>query len=83
MASTKIEDLTPLMQQLYYDFETRMMVAKIPFKVTCTARTLAEQEALYAQGRKALDETNSLRTKAGLPHINAAENKKRVTWTMN
>lgn len=42
-------------------------------------RTFAEQNALYAQGRKILEEVNSLRAKAGMPPIAAVENSRRVT----
>jgi hypothetical protein len=83
MASTDINDLTLSMQELYHRFEFLMKKANISFKVTCTARTVAEQTALYAQGRKSLKETNALRMQARLPIITATENKKKVTWTMN
>jgi peptidoglycan L-alanyl-D-glutamate endopeptidase CwlK len=82
MASTKIEDLTQLMQRMYADFSFKMGMAGLKFKVTCTARTSAEQAALYAQGRSPLKLVNDLRTIAGLPPITDKDNKK-VTWTMN
>lgn len=80
MASIKIEDLTPKMQKLYADFSFRMQAAGLKFKVTCTARTSAEQAALYAQGRSPLNVVNDLRMIAGLPPITSKDNKK-VTWT--
>ena len=43
-------------------------------------RTHAEQAAYYAQGRKPLDEVNSLRRAAGLAPIRTAENAVRITW---
>lgn len=42
-------------------------------------RTMAEQQALYAQGRQPLNVVNNLRTQAGLPPITAEENKGKVT----
>lgn len=82
MASRKIEDLTPEMQQLYMKFKDKMAAAKISFLITCTARTVKEQQALYAQGRQTLKEVNALRKMAGLPSITEAENKNKVTWTL-
>lgn len=81
MASRKISDLTPSMQTKFKAFALSMFRANIPFIVTCTARMVDEQVALYAQGRKSLDEVNSLRIIAGLPIITADQNKK-VTWTL-
>ena len=82
MASTKITDLTPNMQLLYKKFAKAMAKAGLAFKLTCTARNINEQIALYAQGRETLEKTNSLRKKAGLPPITAVENKRKVTWTL-
>jgi hypothetical protein len=83
MASTKIKELTPELQRLYDKFEAAMALAGLKFKVTCTARTIEEQTALYSQGRNTLSTTNSLRTAAGLSPITDKENKSKVTWTMN
>jgi peptidoglycan L-alanyl-D-glutamate endopeptidase CwlK len=83
VASRKIEDLSPKMQLFYSQFKSKMDAAKISFIVTCTARTVKEQQALYAQGRQTLMEVNILRTMASLPPITEAENKYKVTWTMN
>ena len=82
MASRKIEDLTPQMQLLYAKFKEKMDAAKITFIVTCTARTVKEQQALYAQGRQTTREVNILRRMAGLPSITDVENKNKVTWTL-
>jgi peptidoglycan L-alanyl-D-glutamate endopeptidase CwlK len=54
----------------------------IPIIITCTARTVQEQTALYSQGRNSITETNRLRKIAGLPPITASENKNKITWTM-
>jgi peptidoglycan L-alanyl-D-glutamate endopeptidase CwlK len=42
-------------------------------------RTNAQQDALYAQGRRPLDEVNDMRRGAGLSPISATDNAKRVT----
>lgn len=83
MSSTKIKDLTPALQRLYDKFAVAMARASLEFKITCTARTVEEQMALYSQGRNTLSVTNSLRAAAGLTPITAKENKLKVTWTMN
>ena len=83
MASRKISDLTPSMQMKFKKFAAAMLSKGIPFTVTCTARTVDEQVALYAQGRKKLDAVNILRVEAGLPVITEKENKQPVTWTLN
>ena len=82
MASRDIKDLTPAMQVFFQKFKNEMDKAKISFAVTCTARTVKEQQALYAQGRQKLSEVNALRKMAGLDPITAEENKRKVTWTL-
>jgi len=51
MSSRKIEDLDPRLQPLAREFVVQMAEAGIPFIFTCTRRTQAEQDDLYAQGR--------------------------------
>ena len=82
MSSRKIEDMTVKMQQMFSAFKAKMDIAKIPFIVTCTARSVKEQQALYAQGKETLKDTNTLRAMAGMSLITEAENKSKVTWTM-
>lgn len=41
------------------------------------------QRAFYAQGRDDLKTVNYLRSAANLPSINAMQNKKKITWTLN
>lgn len=82
MASRNPEDLTPALQARLRLFDERMKAAGIPYRLTCTARTVKEQIALYAQGREALPKTNLLRKLAGLLPINLIENRKKVTWTL-
>lgn len=82
MSSRKIEDLTPTMQTKYWLFDAKMKAAGIPYVVTCTARDISEQKALYAQGRETLSIVNDLRKRAGMSPIDTKNNIK-VTWTMN
>jgi len=51
MSSRLIEDLLPELQARYYFFEKKMEEAGLDFIVTCTYRSLEEQQKLYAQGR--------------------------------
>jgi peptidoglycan L-alanyl-D-glutamate endopeptidase CwlK len=56
-------------------FVAAMNAQGIPFCITSTIRTTAEQKALYAQGRKSLAEVNALRVMAGYaPLATQAEN---------
>lgn len=41
------------------------------------------QAAYYAQGRETIHVVNNLRLVAGLPLITVAENKNKITWTLN
>jgi peptidoglycan LD-endopeptidase CwlK len=82
MASRKIEELTPDLQTKFHAFADAMAAAGIPFVVTSTARTVREQIALYAQGRKKFEQTNQLRRLAGLSPISFMENRRKVTWTL-
>jgi len=77
--SNKIEDLTPECQAKYSLFAGLLDIAGIKTAVVFTRRTLAEQQALFAQGRESLDEVNALRKAAGLPPINAGDNASIVT----
>ena len=51
MASRRVEDLIPKMQELAREFSWRMAEAGVPFIFTCTLRTQAEQDELYSRGR--------------------------------
>lgn len=82
MASRKIEDCVPELQEKFAAFKAAMDAAGISFILTCTARTVREQVALYAQGREKLETTNALRKIAGLPPISWMENAHKVTWTL-
>jgi hypothetical protein len=50
--------------------------------ITCTARLVKEQIALYAQGREPLHVVNLYRRIAGLIPISAQDNLRKVTWTL-
>ena len=81
MASRKIKDLTPRMQEKILNFERCLNEAGLGhFKKCCTYRSQAEQDALYMQGRKPLEEVNAARVAVGLWEIDEATNKRKVTW---
>ena len=90
MPSRKITDLVPAMQEKYHLFEDAMAANNMPFRaekgigffVTQTLRTVQEQEAYYAQGRRVLEIVNNLRDKAGLAPIIENGNK-IVTHTIH
>ena len=66
MASRKISDLHEDIRDRATAFLDSCRQAGIELLVTCTLRTAMEQDALYAQGRKPLEEVNKLRKLAGL-----------------
>jgi len=81
--SRNIEKLVPKARDMYREFDKKMKEAGIPYAVTCVDRTIAEQIALYAQGRDPLEKVNYLRKIAGLYLFKTeAENKSKVTWTL-
>jgi len=81
MASRKIEDLTPRMQEKIKRFETRLAEeGHENFKRSCTFRSQAEQNALWKRGRYPLDIVNAAYTSVGLAPITENENKRPVTW---
>lgn len=82
MASRRIEDCVPELQEKYKAFAAGMDAAGIPYMITCTARRVREQIALYAQGREKLDHVNALRKLAGMAPITWQENAEKVTWTL-
>lgn len=51
MASRKIEELLPEIQEKFKNFAVKMAETGIPFMVTCTYRSQAEQNELWARGR--------------------------------
>jgi len=53
MSDRNIADLTPELQEKFKQWDSGMKLYKVDYILTCTERTLEEQEALYAQGRTA------------------------------
>lgn len=80
MASRDLNLLHPALREKCLLFVTECLKAGLHPVITCTGRTQAEQEALYAQGRLSIDLVNEKRKQAGLRAISKEENKK-VTWT--
>jgi peptidoglycan L-alanyl-D-glutamate endopeptidase CwlK len=77
--SKALADLLPDVQIKATAALANLKARGIPYVVTYTLRTYAEQAALYAQGRQDLLTVNSLRDVAGLPHIGQADNSYIVT----
>lgn len=82
MASRNLDDLVPELKVKCLRLKEEAAKVGINFVITCTARNLTEQVALYAQGRQTLADTNKLRTLAGLSVITEKENKNKITWTL-
>jgi hypothetical protein len=55
----------------------------IRYAITCTGRSLAEQQALYAQGRQPLAVVNTMRKNVGMQTITEEQNNHKVTWTLD
>jgi len=77
--STSLDDLNPAPRDAARRAFADLDVREISYAVTSTLRTLAEQRALYAQGREGLATVNALRAAAGLPALPEAENHYTVT----
>lgn len=76
----RISELHPDVQPLARDLiATAKAELGKDIYVTFGRRTFEQQEALWAQGRRPLDEVNALRFKAGMAAISQSENQKRVT----
>lgn len=82
MASRKIQDLDPRLQEIAPVHMRLCKEAGVPIILTCTARDNMEQMALYSQGRMPLEYVNMMRTEAGIWLIGEEENKRKVTWTL-
>ncbi len=82
MPDRDLSHLTPALYALCVKHLAACHAEGLDVFVTFTRRTLAEQRALYAQGRECLAQVNALRAQAGLPLITAAENVHVVTWTL-
>jgi len=77
--SIKLTDLKPKAQAAAEKALEDLVLRGIKCRVTSTLRTLAEQVALFAQGRSELEAVNSLRVKAGMYKLVAKDNLKTVT----
>ena len=77
--SVKIEDLQEYVQAKVKFALSEMDEKGIKYSVQYTFRTLNEQMALYAQGRKSLIEVNAIRKQAGMQPIGDRDNSYTVT----
>jgi len=77
--TTSIDDLMPDVRTKAWAFVVALKLKGIPHVVTSTLRTTDEQVALYAQGRQALAEVNTLRARANMHAIGPSENGYTVT----
>ena len=76
---TKISDLMPDVASAATSAIQTMLDRHVGHAVTSTLRTLAEQQALFAQGRELLATVNLLRSKAGMTPLAAVDNEYTVT----
>lgn len=67
--STKLDDLVPSACGAAFHALNELKRDGVQVVVTSTLRTKDEQAALFAQGRKSLEEVNALRKKAGMYEI--------------
>ena len=77
--SVKVEDLVPEVAAVAQRCLNALVTMGIPHAVTSTLRTLAEQQALFAQGRQSQSDVNILRRIAGMVLISGADNAYTVT----
>ncbi len=73
--SRDINSLVPVVREKLLRLQALAGQEGIEFATVYTLRTEAEQHALFAQGRKTLDEVNRLRKEAGLAPITEGENR--------
>lgn len=78
-ASRSLDDLLPPVRDAARRALADLDAREIHYAITSTLRTLAEQQALYAQGRHSLPVVQSMRATAGLGPIAPAENLYTVT----
>lgn len=74
MASRDLDDLNADFKLQVAKWLSDCEDAGLDILVTCTYRSAAEQDALYAQGREPLDEVNALRKAVGLLPISGLMN---------
>jgi len=80
MSSRDINLLHPVLREKCLLFLSQCALAGLHPIITCTGRSEAVQQALYAQGRLPLAVVNQTRLAADMAPITDKENKK-VTWT--
>lgn len=78
-----VKDMHPVLAERFALFREKMESSGLLFSLNCVLRTKEEQTAFFAQGRNSLHEVNILRKKAGMQPISEAENRYKVTQTMN
>jgi len=83
MASRDINQCVIWLRKKWVELKALCADKGIDIRLSCTSRSCNEHGALYAQGRRTLDVVNHLRENVGLPSINAIQNKRKVTWTLN
>ncbi len=77
--SSRINDLAPDVIPKAEAFIAALKAQSIPFFVSSTLRTEAEQVALFAQGREGLEAVNAKRIAAGMSLLAPSENTYTVT----
>jgi hypothetical protein len=79
-----LSELAEQAQPKFTDFLNRLDAAlgENRYIVFEGRRTVAVQQAYYAQGRELLEDVNRLRQQAGLRPIFENENRKAITWTL-
>ena len=80
--SRSLDDLTPDLKALCVDLIERARFDGIRIKVICTLRTFDVQVAYYSRGRLPLKAVNYLYEQAGMGAITPAQNRSKVTWTL-
>ena len=66
------------LREILSEVNTRLS-GKAKCRLSYVLRSFEEQAALYAQGRETLANINALRKKAGMPPLQAAEGRKKIT----
>lgn len=81
--SRDIKKATPFMQWFWDELRTAVYTElKLTIFLVDVDRDWKVQRAYYSQGRESLVTVNYLRKIAGLPAINAVQNKHKITWTL-
>ena len=80
--SAHLAKLTPDLRALAEKHLQACADKALRVRIIQSLRTVAEQEALFAQGREPLESTNAKRKAVGWAPIEAVANAHKVTWTM-